>query len=70
MSPILYGAGDMQLLAYKAASSSYMYGQDFHYFVKVYSYLEKENNKDLLCFLDTHRHYSHGIYQQFQHKGK
>ncbi|XP_027342750.1 uncharacterized protein LOC113855340 [Abrus precatorius] len=61
-------AGDLQLLAYKAACASYMYGQEFSYVAKAYSHLEKENDKELLLFLDEHRGNSYGIYQKFQKK--
>lgn len=65
---ILYGAGDLQLLTCKAACASYMYGQEFSYVAKTYSHLEKENNKDLLVFLDEHKRCSFGFYQQYQKK--
>ena len=38
----LYGTGDLQLLTYKAACASYMYGQEFNYVAKAYFYLEKK----------------------------
>ncbi|XP_019443903.1 PREDICTED: uncharacterized protein LOC109348123 [Lupinus angustifolius] len=56
--------GDLQLLTYKAACASYMYGHAFNYVVKAYSHIEKENDKDLLLFLDEHRRNSFGFYQQ------
>lgn len=46
--------GNLQLLTYKAACASYMYGQEFSYVVKAYSHLQKENDNDLLLFLDEH----------------
>ncbi|XP_061358213.1 uncharacterized protein LOC133302456 isoform X2 [Gastrolobium bilobum] len=61
-------AGDLQLLAYKAACASYMYGQEFSYVAKAYSHLEKENDKDLLLFLDEHKKKSFGFYKKFQKK--
>ncbi|RDY02384.1 hypothetical protein CR513_14158, partial [Mucuna pruriens] len=61
-------AGDVQLLTYKAACASYMYGGEFSYVAKAYSHLEKENDKELLLFLDEHRGNSFGIYQKFQKK--
>ncbi|KAK7244219.1 hypothetical protein RIF29_39038 [Crotalaria pallida] len=60
--------GDLQLLTYKAACASYMYGQTFNYVVKAYSHIEKENDKNLLLFLDEHRRNSFGFYQQLQKK--
>ncbi|KAL5132504.1 hypothetical protein HKD37_12G035161 [Glycine soja] len=60
--------GDLQLLTYKAACASYMYGREFSYVAKAYSHLEKEDDKELLLFLDEHRGNSFGIYQKFQKK--
>ncbi|XP_017424807.2 uncharacterized protein LOC108333857 [Vigna angularis] len=48
-------SGDLQLLTCKAACASYMYGREFSYVEKAYSHLEKENDKELLSFLDKHR---------------
>ncbi|XP_057724144.1 uncharacterized protein LOC130940111 [Arachis stenosperma] len=62
--------GDLQLLTYKAACASHMYGQDFHYVSKAYFVLENENNKDLLLILGEHRQNSFEFYQQFQNKLK
>ncbi|GAY59701.1 hypothetical protein CUMW_196550 [Citrus unshiu] len=39
--------GDLQLLTYKAACASHMYGQEFHYVVKAYTSLQDENDRDL-----------------------
>ncbi|TKY49144.1 hypothetical protein E2542_SST26570 [Spatholobus suberectus] len=61
-------AGDLQLLAYKAACASYMYGREFSYVAKACFHLEKENDKELLLLLDEHRGNSFGIYQKFQKK--
>ncbi|KAL1350076.1 uncharacterized protein [Arachis hypogaea] len=62
--------GDLQLLTYKAACASHMYGQDFHYVSKAYFVLENEINKDLLLILGEHRQNSFEFYQQFQNKLK
>ncbi|KAG4383148.1 hypothetical protein GLYMA_13G009900v4 [Glycine max] len=61
-------AGDLQLLTYKAACASYMYGWEYSYVTKAYSHLEKENGNELLLFLDEYRGNSFGIYQKFQKK--
>ncbi|KAI4322983.1 hypothetical protein L6164_022628 [Bauhinia variegata] len=58
-------AGDLQLLTYKAACASHMYGQEFDYVVKAHSRLEKANDRDLLLSLDMHRRNSFGFYQKF-----
>ncbi|KAL5853904.1 hypothetical protein ACOSQ3_009022 [Xanthoceras sorbifolium] len=50
-------AGDIQLLTYKAACACHMYGQEFDYFVKAYTYLEKVNiREDLFMNLQMHMH--------------
>ncbi|KAJ6764302.1 TAF RNA polymerase I SUBUNIT A [Salix koriyanagi] len=59
-------AGDWQLLTYKAACASHMYGQDFGYFAKAYTCIQKENNRDLSMFLRQHRQNSIGFYSQHQ----
>ncbi|KAH9723357.1 TAF RNA polymerase I subunit A [Citrus sinensis] len=46
--------GDLQLLTYKAACASHMYGQEFHYVVKAYTSLQDENDRDLFMFLRMH----------------
>ncbi|XP_047158115.1 uncharacterized protein LOC124828782 [Vigna umbellata] len=61
-------SGDLQLLTCKAACASYMYGREFSYVEKAYSHLEKENDKELLSFLDKHRGNSLGIYKKFRKK--
>ncbi|KAK9988882.1 hypothetical protein SO802_029121 [Lithocarpus litseifolius] len=55
-------AGDLQLLAYKAACASHMYGEEFNYVVEAHNCLGKENDRDLLLFLQTHMENSIGIY--------
>ncbi|MED6207780.1 hypothetical protein PIB30_038786 [Stylosanthes scabra] len=62
--------GDLQLLTYKAACASYMYGQDCPYVVKAYFVLENENDKDLLLILGEHTRNSFVFYQQFQNELK
>lgn len=59
-------AGDWQLLTYKAACASHMYGQDFGYVAKAYTCIQKENNRDLSMFLRQHMQNSLGLYSQLQ----
>ncbi|KAJ6375290.1 hypothetical protein OIU77_000303 [Salix suchowensis] len=59
-------AGDWQLLTYKAACASHMYGQDFGYVAKAYTCIQKENNRDLSMFLRQHRQNSIGFYSHHQ----
>lgn len=59
-------AGDWQLLTYKAACASHMYGQDFGYVAKAYTCIQKENNRDLSMFLPQHMQNSLGLYSQLQ----
>ncbi|KAK6229355.1 hypothetical protein SCA6_018306 [Theobroma cacao] len=47
-------SGLSELLTYKAACASHLYGQEFDYVVKVYSHLEEQNDRDLLRFLKRH----------------
>ncbi|XP_045801286.1 uncharacterized protein LOC123895116 [Trifolium pratense] len=56
--------GDLQLLTYKAACALYLYGQEFNYVVKAYSHLKKENDKNLLLFLNEHKRNSYVIYDK------
>ncbi|KAK4563662.1 hypothetical protein RGQ29_005990 [Quercus rubra] len=58
-------AGDLQLLTYKAACASHMYGEEFNYVVEAHNCLGKENDRDLLLFLQTHMENSIGIYTNF-----
>ncbi|KAM7250396.1 hypothetical protein ACFE04_022279 [Oxalis oulophora] len=62
--------GDLQLLAYKAACASHMYGNEFHYVVKARECLQKENSSDLLKFLLNHMKNSIGLYLIFQGRTK
>ncbi|KAF9671778.1 hypothetical protein SADUNF_Sadunf12G0084000 [Salix dunnii] len=59
-------AGDWQLLTYKAACASHMYGKDFGYVAKAYTCIRKENNRDLSMFLRQHMQNSIGFYSQLQ----
>jgi hypothetical protein len=62
---VLFATGDLQLLTYKAACASHMYGREFNYVVEAYNCLERENDRDLFLFLQTHRQNSIGIYSNF-----
>ncbi|PRQ31106.1 putative tetratricopeptide-like helical domain-containing protein [Rosa chinensis] len=55
-------AGDLELLTYKAASAVHMYGSEFYYVVDALCCLEKESERDLLCFLQMHIRNSVRIY--------
>ncbi|KAL3503159.1 hypothetical protein ACH5RR_037608 [Cinchona calisaya] len=55
-------AGDLQLITYKAAAASHLYGREFRYVVKATEHLEREKNVDLLSFLRTHILNSVGFY--------
>ncbi|XP_059661469.1 uncharacterized protein LOC132307663 [Cornus florida] len=57
-------AGNLELLTYKAACASHLYGQDFTYVAKVHSYLEDKNG-ELLRYLLRHMQDSVGIYKNF-----
>ncbi|KAJ9153545.1 hypothetical protein P3X46_026972 [Hevea brasiliensis] len=61
-------AGDLQLVTYKAACASHMYGSQFEYVMKAYTCLEKENNWDLLKFLQLHMQNSIGLHLNFQQR--
>ncbi|KAL6283517.1 hypothetical protein ACE6H2_014446 [Prunus campanulata] len=61
-------AGDLQLLAYKAACAVHMYGPECDYFVDAYACLGKENERDLLMFLQTHVQNSVRIYSNFKQR--
>ncbi|KAF5727956.1 hypothetical protein HS088_TW21G00096 [Tripterygium wilfordii] len=63
-------AGDLQLLAYKAACATHMYGQKHDYVVKTYSHLENEKNMDLFQFLQMHMECSTGLYPNLQRGSK
>lgn len=53
--------GDLELLTYKAASASHMYGPEFEYVVKGYRRLEDRDN-DLFLYLQMHMQNSVGFY--------
>ncbi|KAI8557826.1 hypothetical protein RHMOL_Rhmol04G0040700 [Rhododendron molle] len=62
MSTCLNGnEGDLELLTYKAASASHMYGPKFEYVVKAYKCLEDKDN-DLFLYLQMHMQNSVGFY--------
>ncbi|KAL7249633.1 hypothetical protein ACSBR1_011759 [Camellia fascicularis] len=57
-------AGDLELLTYKAASASRIYGQEFGYVVNACTCLE-ENDRHLFLFLRMHMQNSIGFYSNF-----
>ncbi|KAL2493585.1 hypothetical protein Fot_37342 [Forsythia ovata] len=54
--------GDLELLTYKAAAASHLYGPEFKFVVKATECLEKENNMELYSFLQMHILNSVGFY--------
>lgn len=61
-------SGDLELITYKAASASHLYGRDFEYVVKAFNCLEKDRNRDMLSFLQMHMQNSVGFYFNFKKK--
>ncbi|CAN1235086.1 hypothetical protein LINPERPRIM_LOCUS4396 [Linum perenne] len=60
-------AGDLQRLAYKAASAAHMYGRDCGYVVEAYKHIDKESSdRELTVFLKEHRRDCIAFYQHFQ----
>lgn len=64
----LFATGDLQLLTYKAACASHMYGQEFEYVVKTYTCLQKANDRDLFMFLQLHLQNSIGLHLNFERR--
>ncbi|CAN6555255.1 unnamed protein product [Malus baccata var. baccata] len=62
--------GELQLLTYKAACAVHMYGSEFSYFVDAYACLEKENEWDLLMFLQTNIQNSVRIQSNFEQRSR
>ncbi|PSR95708.1 Xaa-Pro dipeptidyl-peptidase [Actinidia chinensis var. chinensis] len=60
-------ADDLQLLTYKAASASHIYGPELEYVVQAYSCLE-DKDRDLFLFLRMHMRNSVGFYPNFDKK--
>lgn len=54
-------SGNMELLAYKAASACHLYGSEFSYVVKACKYLKKEKNEEM-SILKMHLDNSVGFY--------
>lgn len=59
-------AGDVQYLACKAACASHMYGCEMEYVTKVKDYIEKESDRPLLLFLQTHMRSAIGLYRDLK----
>ncbi|KZV38271.1 hypothetical protein F511_36506 [Dorcoceras hygrometricum] len=47
-------SGDLQLLTYKAAAASHIYGRDFRYVATTIEHLEKVADMEMYAFLQTH----------------
>ncbi|EOY13150.1 Uncharacterized protein TCM_031675 isoform 1 [Theobroma cacao] len=47
-------SGFSELLTYKVACASHLYGQEFNYVGKVYCHFEEQNDRDILKFLKRH----------------
>uniref|UniRef100_A0A803R2S2 Uncharacterized protein n=1 Tax=Cannabis sativa TaxID=3483 RepID=A0A803R2S2_CANSA len=63
-------AGDLELITYKAASASHMFGPEFAYVTKAYSCLEEKNEIDFLGTLKLHISKSVGVYSSFEQNNK
>ncbi|KAJ4834154.1 hypothetical protein Tsubulata_008129 [Turnera subulata] len=50
-----------ELITYKAACASHMFGRESEYVAKAYSYLKTRNNRELSSFLQEHMHNSIGF---------
>ncbi|KAK6230670.1 hypothetical protein QUC31_002188 [Theobroma cacao] len=61
-------SGFSELLTYKAACASHLYGQKFDYVVKVYSHLEEQNDRGILKFLKRHTENSIRLNANIQEK--
>lgn len=61
--------GDLQLISYKAACASHLYGRDMVYVARVHAYLnEHDHDRTLLSFLYTHMQKSVGFFSNFVRK--
>ncbi|XP_010432540.1 PREDICTED: uncharacterized protein LOC104716794 isoform X2 [Camelina sativa] len=54
--------GDWEMMSYKAACASHIYGRDFGYVTKVYEQLKNGNNREFFNFLREHRRNWNKIY--------
>ncbi|XP_010462196.1 PREDICTED: uncharacterized protein LOC104758664 isoform X1 [Camelina sativa] len=54
--------GDWEMMSYKAACASHIYGRDFGYVTKVYELLKNSNNREFFNFLREHRKNWNKIY--------
>ncbi|XP_022860860.1 uncharacterized protein LOC111381313 isoform X1 [Olea europaea var. sylvestris] len=57
-----FATGDLELLTYKAATASHLYGWEFKFVIKAIEYLEKENIMELYSYLQMHIMNSIGFY--------
>ncbi|GLU18106.1 hypothetical protein SLE2022_344240 [Rubroshorea leprosula] len=63
-------SGDLQLLTYKAACASHIYGHGIDYVVKAYARVKEVNNRDLLLFLQNHFQNSVRIFLNFKDRSE
>ncbi|PON52793.1 TAF RNA polymerase I subunit A [Parasponia andersonii] len=63
-------ADDLQLLTYKAACASHMFGPQFSYVVDAYTCLEKKNEIDLFLILKLNITKSVGLYSSFEQNNR
>lgn len=61
-------AGDFELVTYKAASASHLYGHENEYVVKASTCLKTGKNRDMFSFLELHMQNSVGFYSKFDKK--
>lgn len=54
--------GDWEMMTYKAACASHIYGREFGYVTKVYGLLKSSNNREFFKFLREHRVNGNKIY--------
>lgn len=47
-----------------------MYGVEFNYVAEAYNFLQRENDRDLVLFLQTHMQNPIGIYTKFLRKNE
>lgn len=60
--------GEVQLVTYKAAAATHLYGREVKYVIKTTEYLERENNLDMLFILRGHIQNSVGFYFSLRKK--
>ncbi|CAI0451538.1 unnamed protein product [Linum tenue] len=61
-------AGDAQIVAYKAACASHMYGSEAKYAVEAFCYVCKQSDRESILFLKEHMRKAIGLNQTFSGK--